>query len=136
MKNLQKKKEALKEVLNSVVKDYEELETNAVSEDIKQLCNFYKILLNSKSLITSMEEVIDEEKCNKLNAITKVMKRKAEELSLVDNAYLKERSKDIEDVTNKLIRKALGIKEVDLSILTEDTILVSEEIPPSVFTFQ
>ena len=71
MKNLQKKKEALKEVLNSVVKDYEELETNAVSEDIKQLCNFYKILLNSKSLITSMEEVIDEEKCNKLNAITK-----------------------------------------------------------------
>ena len=129
---LTKEKEALKEVLNSVVKDYEELETNAVSEDIKQLCNFYKILLNSKSLITSMEEVIDEEKCNKLNAITKVMKRKAEELSLVDNAYLKERSKDIEDVTNKLIRKALGIKEVDLSILTEDTILVSEEIPPSV----
>ena len=129
---LTKEKEALKEVLNSVVKDYEELETNAVSEDIKQLCNFYKILLNSKSLITSMEEVIDEEKCDKITAITKVMKRKAEELSLVDNAYLKERSKDIEDVTNKLIRKALGIKEVDLSILTEDTILVSEEIPPSV----
>ena len=129
---LTKEKKDLKEVLNSVVKDYEELETNAVSEDIKQLCNFYKILLNSKSLITSMEEVIDEEKCDKITAITKVMKRKAEELSLVDNAYLKERSKDIEDVTNKLIRKALGIKEVDLSTLTEDTILVSEEIPPSV----
>ena len=60
------------------------------------------------------------------------MKRKAEELSLVDNAYLKERSKDIEDVTNKLLRKALGIKEIDLSKLTEDTILVAESIPPSV----
>ena len=132
LEELTKEKEELKEVLDSVVKDYEELEINAVSEDIKQLCNFYKILLNSKSLITSMEEVIDEEKCDKITAITKVMKRKAEELSLVDNAYLKERSKDIEDVTNKLIRKALGIKEVDLSTLTEDTILVSEEIPPSV----
>ena len=132
LEELTKEKEELKEVLDSVVKDYEELETNAVSEDIKQLCNFYKILLNSKSLITSMEEVIDEEKCDKLTAITKIMKRKAEELSLVDNAYLKMRSKDIEDVTNKLIRKALGIKEVDLSTLTEDTILVSEEIPPSV----
>ena len=132
LEELTKEKEELKEVLDSVVKDYEELEINAVSDDIKQLCNFYKILLNSKSLITSMEEVIDEEKCDKLTAITKVMKRKAEELSLVDNAYLKERSKDIEDVTNKLIRKALGIKEVDLSTLTEDTILVSEEIPPSV----
>ncbi len=132
LEELTKEKEELKEVLDSVVKDYEELEINAVSDDIKQLCNFYKILLNSKSLITSMEEVIDEEKCDKITAITKVMKRKAEELSLVDNAYLKERSKDIEDVTNKLIRKALGIKEVDLSILTEDTILVSEEIPPSV----
>ncbi len=132
LEELTKEKEELKEVLDRVVKDYEELEINAVSEDIKQLCNFYKILLNSKSLITSMEEVIDEEKCDKITAITKVMKRKAEELSLVDNAYLKERSKDIEDVTNKLIRKALGIKEVDLSTLTEDTILVSEEIPPSV----
>ncbi len=132
LEELTKEKEELKEVLDSVVKDYEELETNAVSDDIKQLCNFYKILLNSKSLITSMEEVIDEEKCDKITAITKVMKRKAEELSLVDNAYLKERSKDIEDATNKLIRKALGIKEVDLSTLTEDTILVSEEIPPSV----
>ena len=132
LEELTKEKEDLKEVLDSVVKDYEELEANAVSDDIKQLCNFYKILLNSKSLITSMEEVIDEEKCDKLTAITKVMKRKAEELSLVDNAYLKERSKDIEDVTNKLIRKALGIKEVDLSTLTEDTILVSEEILPSV----
>lgn len=132
LEELTKEKEELKEVLDSVVKDYEELEANAVSDDIKQLCNFYKILLNSKSLITSMEEVIDKEKCDKLTAITKVMKRKAEELSLVDNAYLKERSKDIEDVTNKLIRKALGIKEVDLSTLTEDTILVSEEIPPSV----
>ena len=132
LEEVAKEKEDLKEVLDSVVKDYEELEINAVSDDIKQLCNFYKILLNSKSLITSMEEVIDEEKCDKITAITKVMKRKAEELSLVDNAYLKERSKDIEDVTNKLIRKALGIKEVDLSTLTEDTILVSEEIPPSV----
>ena len=111
LEELTKEKEELKEVLDSVVKDYEELEINAVSDDIKQLCNFYKILLNSKSLITSMEEVIDEEKCDKITAITKVMKRKAGELSLVDNAYLKERSKDIEDVTNKLIRKALGIKE-------------------------
>ena len=100
LEELTKEKEELKEVLDRVVKDYEELEINAVSEDIKQLCNFYKILLNSKSLITSMEEVIDEEKCDKLTSITKVMKRKAEELSLVD--------------------------------LTEDTILVSEEIPPSV----
>lgn len=129
---LSKEKDDLKSVLDSVIKDYEELETTAISTDIKDLCNFYKILLNSKSLITSMEEVIEEEKCDKLTAITKVMKRKAEELSLVDNAYLKERSKDIEDVTNKLIRKALGIKEIDLSTLTEDTILVAESIPPSV----
>ena len=132
LEELTKEKEELIKGLDSVGKEYEELEINPVSDHIKQLCNLYKILLNSKSLITSMEEVIDEEKCDKITAITKVMKRKAEELSLVDNAYLKERSKDIEDVTNKLIRKALGIKEVDLSTLTEDTILVSEEILPSV----
>ena len=46
LEELAKEKEDLKEVLDSVVNDYEELETNAVSDDIKQLCNFYKILLN------------------------------------------------------------------------------------------
>ena len=127
-----KEKEALKNVIESVSKDYETLETTATTNEIRQLCNFYKILLNSKALITSMEEVIDKEKCDKITAITEVMKRKEEELSLVDNDYLKMRSKDIEDVTNKLIRKALGIKEIDLSSLTEDTILVSEEISPSI----
>ena len=127
-----KEKESLKVILNEVVKDYEKLEKEASEDEIRQLCNFYKILLNSNSLITSMEEVIDKEKCDRNEAITKVMKRKANELSLVDNAYLKERSKDIEDVTNKLLRKSLGIKEIDLSKLKEDTILVAEEIPPSI----
>ena len=127
-----KEKESLKLTLNEVVKDYEKLEVEASEDEIRQLCNFYKILLNSNSLITAMEEEIEKEKCDKLTAITKVMKRKADELALVDNAYLKERSKDIDDVTNKLIRKALGIKEIDLSTIKEDTILVAEEIPPSI----
>ena len=127
-----KEKESLKVILNEVVKDYEKLEKEASEDEIRQLCNFYKILLNSNSLITSMEEVIDKEKCDRNEAITKVMKRKADELSLVDNAYLKMRSKDIEDVTNKLLRKSLGINEIDLSKLKEDTILVAEEIPPSI----
>ena len=127
-----KEKESLKVILNEVVKDYEKLEKEASEDEIRQLCNFYKILLNSNSFITSMEEVIDKEKCDRNEAITKVMKRKADELSLVDNAYLKMRSKDIEDVTNKLLRKSLGINEIDLSKLKEDTILVAEEIPPSI----
>ena len=127
-----KEKESLKLVLNEVVRDYEKLGQEAKEDEIKDLCNFYKILLNSNSLITSMEEEITREKCDKLTAITKVMKTKQEELSLVDNAYLRERSKDIEDVTNKLLRKALGMKEIDLKTLTEDTILVAESIPPSV----
>ena len=127
-----KEKESLKVILNEVAKDYEKLEKEASEDEIRQLCNFYKILLNSNSLITSMEEVIDKEKCDRNEAITKVMKRKADELSLVDNAYLKMRSKDIEDVTNKLLRKSLGINEIDLSKLKEDTILVAEEIPPSI----
>ena len=65
-----KEKEDLKTIVESVCKDYEELEREATSDDIRELCNFYKILLSSNSLITSMEEVIDEEKCDKLTAIT------------------------------------------------------------------
>ena len=42
-----KEKEELKAIVESVCKDYERLETEATSDDIKQLCNFYKMLLSS-----------------------------------------------------------------------------------------
>ena len=122
----------LKQILEEVTLDYQKISQEVEEKEMKSLCEFYKMLLNSESLKSMMLEVIEKEQVDALNAIQIVMTKKEQELSLVDNEYLKERSKDIKDVTNKLLRKGFGIKELYLSHLTEDIILISEEISPSI----
>lgn len=125
-------KKRVLDIVKAVISDYERVMNEAEEPEIKDLCGFYRTLLMSGSLQKAMTDKIELEDYNVFGAIKVVMSEKEKELSLIDNEYLRERSKDIADVTNKLLRKGLGIKELDLAHLTEDTILVSEEIAPSV----
>lgn len=125
-------KKRVLDIVKAVISDYERVMNEAEEPEIKDLCGFYRTLLMSGSLQKAMIDKIELEDYNVFGAIKVVMSEKEKELSLIDNEYLRERSKDIADVTNKLLRKGLGIKELDLAHLTEDTILVSEEIAPSV----
>ena len=124
-------KKKLKDVINNVVSDYDKIINEVQETDIKDLCQFYKMLLLSPSLVTELEETIEKYQVNAAGAIKKVLNNKETELSQLDNAYLRERSKDIQEVRNKLLRKLIGVKELDLSLLSENTILVSKEINPT-----
>ena len=124
-------KKKLKDVINNVVSDYDKIINEVQETDIKDLCQFYKMLLLSPSLVAELEETIEKYQVNAAGAIKKVLNNKETELSQLDNAYLRERSKDIQEVRNKLLRKLIGVKELDLSLLSENTILVSKEINPT-----
>lgn len=127
----EEEKSKLKQVIKEVINDYD-LSLNATSEkEIKELCEFYKTLLMSPSLAVQLDEAIDSLNINAIGAVKKIFGEKESQLSALDNAYLRERSKDIKDVRDKILRKILGIKEIDLNLIKEDTILVSKEISPS-----
>jgi len=49
----------------------------------------------------------------------------------MDNEYMKERAADIKDVSDRVLRNMLNISIVDLSILSEEVILVSDDLTPS-----
>ena len=125
-------KEKLKKALESTILDYNNVINNSTDKNIKELCEFYKMLLMSPSLSAELEEMIDKYQITAIKAVKEVLGNKEKELSQLDNAYLRERSKDIKDVRDKVLRKILCIKDFDLSLIKEDTILVSKEINPSV----
>ena len=79
LEELTKEKEELKEVLDSVVKDYEELEINVVSDDIKQFS--YEICQKHKAVIRYMETdqdhihyMIETEPAMSISKIVNLMK--------------------------------------------------------------
>ena len=98
-------KEKLKKVLDEVIESYDVILSQTTEKEIKELCEFYKMLLLSPSLKASLEEAIDNLDINSVGAVKKVLTEKEKQMSNLDNAYLRERSKDIKDVRDKIIRK-------------------------------
>lgn len=51
--------------------------------------------------------------------------------SSMEDEYFKERSADIKDVANRIIKHILNIEIVDLSTISEEVIIVAEDLTPS-----
>ncbi|MBI9011805.1 MAG: phosphoenolpyruvate--protein phosphotransferase [Clostridiales bacterium] len=49
----------------------------------------------------------------------------------MDNEYMRERAADIKDVSDRVLRNMLNVSIVDLSILSEEVILVADDLTPS-----
>lgn len=117
--------------LTKTVKDYEELISKTEIKDLKELLEFNKTILLGESLkVTILNDIKSGISAPK--AIEDYFANKIQELEKVDNAYLKERAKDLKDAANKLIKNFLGIDSFESKKLTEDVILVSKEIMPSI----
>ena len=123
----------LDKVMTSVtelITEYEEKIKSSSQKDLTELLEFNKMILLAESLSLRIKELIIDKKCNGAYAIRTYFLERAEELSKVDNEYLKLRVLDIRDISDKLQRKFLNIKEFSLKDLSEDVILVSKEIKP------
>lgn len=121
----------LNNAINEVTKNYESIKSESTEKDIQDLCDFYKMLLASSSLKAELTANINEQEKSAIGSVLLSFHKKEVELSNLDNAYLRERSKDIKDVSDKLVKYLLGIKEINLKELKEDTIVVAKEITPS-----
>ena len=102
--------------IDECIKSYENIINSLVDEDLKQLCDFNKMVLKAKSLKTDIENNIRENLINGAYAITSYFNKKADDLSKSDNNYLKERSTDIIDIKNKVLKSFMGIKSLILLI--------------------
>lgn len=49
----------------------------------------------------------------------------------IEDEYLKERVSDIKNVTTSLLKKLLGIEDIDLSKIHKDTIIIAEDLTPT-----
>lgn len=125
-------KNKVKSVFSRVLEEYEQMSLkNQNDKVIKELLDFYKMILLSNGIKEKIFTFITEEKYSAGKAIEKVFDDYEKQLEAVDNDYLKERSSDVRNIKNKIIDELYGIKKADLSNLKEEVILVSKEIDVS-----
>ena len=108
----------------------EKLEKEENNEQL-QIMQAYLMILQDETLVEKAKALIKEEKIDSVYAIKKGLDEIIVNFKNLDNEYLAERAKDIEDIKNRIISKLLNKKESNLERLEPNTIIVTDELTTS-----
>lgn len=89
------------------------------------------LVLNDPELILQIEDKIKTEQVNAEHALKEVAELFIMLFEQMDNEYMKERAADIRDVTNRVLANLLGVKLVNLSMISEEVIIIADDLTPS-----
>lgn len=89
------------------------------------------MILQDETLVEKSKAMIKEEKMNSVYAAKKGLDEIIANFKNLDDEYLAERAKDIEDIRNRIISKLLNKEETKLENLEPNTIIVTDELTTS-----
>lgn len=91
----------------------------------------HEIMLRDPFLISQTEDKIDGGMCAEA-ACSEVMDMFISMFGAADDELTRQRAADIEDIRTRVLKILAGVEEVDLSDIPADSIVVMEELTPSV----
>lgn len=116
----------------TLVREYDYVINNGdKNSDIVSLAEAYKMMISSPSLFNEIRQLVVEQNYDAVRAVNEVMTDKEQKMSALDSDYAKERADDIRSIKKKVIRKILGISDIDIASINYEFILVSREVTPS-----
>ncbi|QJC51456.1 phosphoenolpyruvate--protein phosphotransferase [Paenibacillus albicereus] len=102
-----------------------------MGEQKAEIFEAHLFLLDDPELIEAAEDKIRDERINAESALHEVAGGIAELLRSMDDELLRERAADVGDVAGRVIRILEGRESGTMSGLSEETILVAEDLTPS-----
>lgn len=124
----------LMENIDLTIEQIQKIKENAlknVSEDQASIFDAHILVANDPMLISEYREIIINDKLNAEYAVDKVSKRYIQMFKSMEDQYMKERSVDIKDVSERIILNLLGKRKQDLSSINHEVIIVSNDLTPS-----
>ena len=103
----------------------------ALGSDLAAIFDAHVLLLSDARFLGRVEERIRTQQVNAEWAVHKTAEELDDLFSRVDDAYLRERSEDLTDVSRHLLRSLQGIAHHDLSEVPEDVVIVADDLTPS-----
>jgi phosphotransferase system enzyme I (PtsI) len=89
------------------------------------------LVLSDPELIAPIEDQITNEKVNAEAALKETADMFVKMFEQMENEYMKERAADIRDVTKRVLSHLLGVQIVNPSMISEEVIVIAEDLTPS-----
>ena len=130
--------EAEKKRLSDAIVDFIE-KTQKMVESMKvtageqeaEILEGHIMMIQDPAISEQIEAKIDGEKINAEAAVEEACDFFAQIFAMADDELTQQRASDLGDIKTRLIKILLGIEEVDISAVPEGTILVAEDLTPS-----
>ncbi|MDP4103566.1 MAG: phosphoenolpyruvate--protein phosphotransferase [Bacillota bacterium] len=114
--------------------DLESIRKNAeenLGADKAAIFEAHLLVLSDPELIALIEEKINNEKVNAEVALKETADMFVMMFEQMENEYMKERAADIRDVTKRILSHLLGVQIVNPSMISEEVIVIAEDLTPS-----
>lgn len=128
--DIEQEKKIFMSAIQSVKNETEELikKLNGTEKDIMEA---YLMILQDDTLVQETVQIIKQEKCNAAYGADAGFNKIIQMFEQMDDPYMAARSRDIADMKRKVLSKILNIKEINLSNLPKNTILIAKELSTS-----
>ncbi|NLI90244.1 MAG: phosphoenolpyruvate--protein phosphotransferase [Epulopiscium sp.] len=124
----------LNKAKDKAIRQLEELESYALSnvgEDEAAIFEVHQMMIMDGELTERAEEIIGDEGATAEYAINQACQEFVKIFRGMDDPYMQERGKDIEDIGKRIVGILTGEQDYDLSKLDEPVIIVSKDLLPS-----
>ncbi|WP_342189972.1 phosphoenolpyruvate--protein phosphotransferase [Spiroplasma endosymbiont of Dilophus febrilis] len=132
--NIEEQLRNLEQALDISLTEIRKLYTETLKklgEDKTKIFMAHEQIISDPTIIDEIKQMITSEQVTSSYASFVIASKYIAMFKAMDDAYMRERASDIEDVTNRLIKHLLGIKIQDLAIIDEEVIIVSSDLTPS-----
>ncbi len=122
------------EAINIATKEIDELYNISfakIGEKDATIFTAHRMILEDPEFRTAVEGKIKTEKVNVEWAINHVSEVFISILGKIENEYIQARTKDIKDVSDRLIRILLNIEGFELKSISDKSIIIAEDLVPS-----
>lgn len=102
-----------------------------LGEKKAEIFESHLLILNDPELIDPVKEKIKSESVNAEYALNETATQFIQMFENMKSAYLQERAADMRDVTKRILKHLLGLNYVSPSEISEEVIVVAEDLTPS-----
>ncbi|WP_053363073.1 phosphoenolpyruvate--protein phosphotransferase [Bacillus sp. FJAT-27251] len=120
--------------INQSKSELEQIKEHAfkeLGEDKAAIFTAHLLVLSDPELINPIKDKITTEKVNAEFSLQEVANMFIGMFESMDNEYMKERAADIRDVTKRVMSHLLGVKIPNPSMISEEVIIIAEDLTPS-----
>ena len=128
-------KERFKKAVEKSIEDTQALAADMaerIGEKEAEILNGHLMLLQDPMMTMEIEGKIDSEKLCSEAAIEDVCMMYADMFASMDDELMQQRAADMRDIKTRMQKVLLGVKSVDVSALPKGSVLVAEDLTPSV----